>query len=83
MKKVVLFLFIFTLIGCVEISTEPDWSKYHSSLKAVIDSNDCDKLQNNFNIAESNSDNQRARTGVDNYLLMEYIDNKMIEKSCY
>ena len=83
MKKVVLFLFILTLIGCVEISTEPDWSKYSSSLKAIINSSNCDELQYHFNIAEANSDNQRARTGTGTANLMSYIDSKMQEKNCY
>ena len=63
--------------------SEPDWSKYSSSLKAIINSSNCDELQYHFNIAEANSDNQRARTGTGTANLMSYIDSKMQEKNCY
>ena len=83
MKKVGLLLLTIIFFSCGDLSSEPDWSKYSSSLKAIINSSNCDELHYHFNIAEANSDNQRARTGTGTANLMSYIDSKMQEKNCY
>ena len=59
------------------------WKRYDPSLKARIDKLNCTDLQKEFNTADRNSDMQRARTGVGNLELMEYIDNRLQKKGCY
>ena len=83
MKKGGLLLLTIIFFSCGDLSSEPDWSRYDSSLKSRIDSLDCTGLQKEFNMAEANSDRQRDRTGSGNMNLMTYIDAKMQEKSCY
>ena len=83
MKKTGLLLLTVILFSCGDLTTEPDWSNYDSSLKSRIDYSDCDGLQLQFDNAEANSAQQRARTGTGNALLMSYIDSKMQEKNCY
>tara|TARA_Y100000022_G_C12948449_1_gene239249 strand:+ start:34 stop:378 length:345 start_codon:yes stop_codon:yes gene_type:complete len=58
------------------------WKRYDPSLKARIDSSNCYDLQKEFNNAADNSDRQRARTGVGNLDLMEYIQNRLQKKGC-
>ena len=83
MKKVGLLLLTTIFFCCGDLSSEPDWSRYDSSLKSRIDKLDCTGLRKEFDMAEANSDRQRDRTGSDNKNLMTYIDAKMQEKSCY
>ena len=83
MKKVGLLLLTTIFFCCGDLSSEPDWSRYDSSLKSRIDNLDCKGLQKEFNMAEANSDRQRDRTGSGNSDLMTYIDAKIQEKSCY
>ena len=59
------------------------WKNYDPDLKQRIDKSDCNKLQVEFNTAQSNSDRQRARTGEGNLNLIEYIDQRMQQKGCY
>jgi hypothetical protein len=83
MKKAGLILLTVIYFSCGDLTTEPDWSNYDSNLKSIIDNSDCEGLKLQFDNAEANSDNQRARTGAGNSLLMSYIDSKMQEKNCY
>lgn len=83
MKRIGLILLTIIFFCCGDLSSEPDWSRYDSSLKSRIDNLDCTGLQKEFNMAEANSDRQRDRTGSGNSDLMTYIDAKIQEKSCY
>lgn len=83
MKKAGLILLTIVFFSCGDLTTEPDWSNYDPSLKSTIDNSDCDGLKLQFDNAEANSAQQRARTGTGNALLMSYIDSKMQEKNCY
>ena len=83
MKKAGLILLTVIYFSCGDLTTEPDLSNYDSNLKSIIDNSDCEGLKLQFDNAEANSDNQRARTGAGNSLLMSYIDSKMQEKNCY
>lgn len=58
-------------------------SLYDPNLKTRIDNSNCFELQSEFDLADANSDSNRARTGVGNLLLMSYIYSKMKEKNCY
>ncbi len=64
-----------------------NWVNYDKTVKERIDlmtnKLDCTGLQNEFNLAEQNSDNQRARVGEGNLNLMNYIDFKMKKCNCY
>lgn len=70
-------------------TSEPsvNWNNYDNSVKGRITEltkkRDCSGLQNEFNLAEQNSDNQRSRVGEGNLNLMNYIDFKMKECNCY
>ena len=80
------YILVFTALiiySCGDVNTEPDWSNYDSGLKSRIDNSNCEQLQQEFNTADANSDIQRARTGIGNYLLMGYIDSIMQSKGCY
>ena len=81
--RYVLLLTTLMIYSCGDVSTEPDWSNYDNSLKSRIDNSNCQQLQEEFNIADANSDSQRARTGKGNALLMSYIDGVMQSKECY
>jgi hypothetical protein len=83
MKKAGLILLTIIFFSCGDLTTEPVWSNYDSNLKSIIDNSDCDGLILQFDNAEVNSAQQRARTGTGNALLMSYIDSKMQEKNCY
>jgi hypothetical protein len=82
----VVLLVANTIVSCGSGSSEisVNWNNYSPELKQRIDStNDCSKLQNEFNTASANSDMQRARTGEGNLNLMDYIDNRMQKLGCY
>ena len=60
------------------------WETYDPGLKSRIDKlNDCQKLQDEFNVAEENSDNHLKNTGTNNAALMGYIDDKKTQLGCY
>ena len=80
---VVLLVFLFSYCGDPP-KANPDWSLYSPELKGRIDAmQTCQELQEQFDISYSNSDRNRARTGVGNSELINYIDEKMVEKGCY
>ena len=82
MKQIILVSFLF-FSACGDVQYEPKWENYDSTLKQRIDSANCQQRQEQFNIAEANSDRQMARTGSNNATLMGYIDNRMQMKKCY
>lgn len=64
--------------------TSVKWETYDPNLKSRIDNlNDCQKLQDEFNVAEENSDNHSKNTGTNNAALMGYIDDKKTQLGCY
>ena len=98
MKKVIKILFWFFLLAIVyktcssdkdnEVSIdskkeEPNWSLYTPELKGRILNSNCQELQMEFDTAADNSDMQRARTGIGNLKLMNYIDYRMQSIGCY
>ncbi len=70
-------------------TTEPsvNWNNYDKNVKdriiVMANKSDCQGLQNEFNLAEQNSDSQRNRVGEGNLNLMNYIDFKMKKCNCY
>ena len=82
LKQIILVSFLF-LSACGDVDITPKWENYDSTLKERIDSANCQQLQEQFNIAEANSDSQMARTGSNNAVLMGYIDDRMQMKKCY
>ena len=82
LKQIILVSFLF-FSACGDYQYEPKWENYDSTLKERIDSANCLQLQEQFNIAEANSDSQMARTGSNNADLMGYIDDRMQKKNCY
>ena len=70
-------------------TSEPlvNWSNYDKNVKdriiVMANNKDCQGLQNEFNLAEQNSDSQRNRVGEGNLNLMNYIDFKMKKCNCY
>lgn len=84
MKKLLAVSLVLFFCNCGDASIEPNWANYSPELKGRIDAMEtCEELQKQFNISESNSDRQRARTGEGNANLMGYIDGRMREKGCY
>ena len=60
--------------GCSDSPPKVDWSKYSPSVHKRIDSaRDCEKLQEEFNIASGHH-------SVD---LMKYVDHRMRSLGCY
>ena len=84
MRKFLAVSLLLLFHNCGDVNTEPNWSNYSPDLKGRIDAmKTCQELQNQFNISESNSARQRARTGEGNADLMGYIDQRMREIGCY
>ena len=95
LAKCLILISIFQFLGCSnqtnyetteEIPNVP-WQNYSPDVKnridSLIQSNNCNELQNEFNIAEENSQNQRNRTGTGNHELMGYIDYYLKQIKCY
>jgi hypothetical protein len=63
------------------------WEDYDASVKLKIDElaaqNDCEGLQEQFDISDANSEATMSRTGHSNAQLMAYIDQKLQAASCY
>jgi hypothetical protein len=66
---------------------EVPWEDYDASVKLEIDElaaqNDCEGLQEQFDIADANNEATMSRTGHNNAQLMAYIDQKLQAASCY
>ena len=70
-----------------QLTLDVDWQNYSPNVKtnyeALFSSGDCEGLQEQFDIAESNSDAQRNRVGEGNADLMMLADAMMREVGCY
>lgn len=68
-------------------SSTVNWAKYapelEARLRASIVLKDCEGLQREFDIASSNSQATRSRTGASNSDLMDYLDDSMRTSGCY
>jgi hypothetical protein len=63
------------------------WENYAPAVKQriadLIDAGDCQNLQSEFDIADSNDTAQRNRTGESNANLMSLLDEQMKKLGCY
>ena len=64
-----------------------DWQNYSPALKSLIadliDAQDCEGLQTQFDNADANNTAQLNRTGKSNAELMSLLDNEMRNIGCY
>jgi hypothetical protein len=89
---------LLLMAACSGGSTEPvsepaddsggvAWSQYAPQVRERIDRaaerGNCEKLQQQFDIAGDNDEAQRNRTGKGNGDLMAYIDKQLREAGCY
>jgi len=83
----------FFLLQCTsgdssnESEPKVNWNNYDKNVKDRIteftNKRNCSGLQNEFDVADQNSDNQRNRVGEGNLKLMNYIDFQMKKCNCY